>query len=228
MAPPGTKALIHEKPSQRASWDPHAVEGWYLGPSLEHYRCVRVYIPSTFSERITDTVEYFPHDIKFPVYDTNQFLKRAASDILAALNTKTNPPPGVPPHDTFQQAIKQTALLLHRATTMSTPSKPPTANPYTQSLPRVEKNNIKKKNTQAPRVEQPVTTPPPVSPPHRLHHGSINFKQQALHFLQSQLAYQPKCFHIFNKQTGKKETIDTLRAGAEGKIWDKAVSNEFG
>jgi hypothetical protein len=33
MAPPGTKVLIHEKPQQRGSWDPHGIEGWYLGPA---------------------------------------------------------------------------------------------------------------------------------------------------------------------------------------------------
>ena len=40
MAPPGTKTLVHEKPDQRALWDPHAAEGWYIGPAVEHYRCV--------------------------------------------------------------------------------------------------------------------------------------------------------------------------------------------
>jgi hypothetical protein len=38
MAPPGTRVIAHEKPKQRASWDPHAVDGWYLGPATDHYR----------------------------------------------------------------------------------------------------------------------------------------------------------------------------------------------
>jgi hypothetical protein len=37
MAPPGTKVVIHEKPQQRRLWDPHRTDGWYLGPTLEHY-----------------------------------------------------------------------------------------------------------------------------------------------------------------------------------------------
>jgi hypothetical protein len=44
MAPPGCKVLVHEKPSQRASWAPHGVTGWYLGPAIEHYRCYRCYV----------------------------------------------------------------------------------------------------------------------------------------------------------------------------------------
>ena len=38
MAPPGTKVLIHEKPHQRATWAPYGVEGWYVGPAINHYR----------------------------------------------------------------------------------------------------------------------------------------------------------------------------------------------
>jgi hypothetical protein len=63
LAPPGTKILIHEKPNQRRSWDPHGVEGWYLGPATDHYRCYRVYVSKTRAERITDTVELFPQAI---------------------------------------------------------------------------------------------------------------------------------------------------------------------
>jgi hypothetical protein len=37
LAPPGTKVLIHEKPSTRGTWAPPAIEGWYLGPSQRHY-----------------------------------------------------------------------------------------------------------------------------------------------------------------------------------------------
>jgi hypothetical protein len=66
LAPPGTKILIHEKPNQRRSWDPHGVEGWYRGPATKHYRCYRVYITKTGAERITDTVEFPPQTIDMP------------------------------------------------------------------------------------------------------------------------------------------------------------------
>ena len=45
LAPAGTKVLVHEKSRQRASWANHGIQGWYVGPSLEHYRCVKCYIP---------------------------------------------------------------------------------------------------------------------------------------------------------------------------------------
>jgi hypothetical protein len=59
LAPPGTKVIIHEKPQQRKTWDPHGTEGWYLGPAMEHYRCHWVFTNKTKAERITDTVKNF-------------------------------------------------------------------------------------------------------------------------------------------------------------------------
>ena len=38
-APLGTKSITHEKPSQLATFSRHGVADWYIGPSLEHYRC---------------------------------------------------------------------------------------------------------------------------------------------------------------------------------------------
>jgi hypothetical protein len=38
----------------------HGVDGWYVGPSIEHYRCHKYYIPSTFSIRNAFTVDWFP------------------------------------------------------------------------------------------------------------------------------------------------------------------------
>jgi hypothetical protein len=58
LAPPGCKIVVHEKPGQQASWDPHGVIGWYLGPAMEHYRCYRCYINKTQAEHISDTVEF--------------------------------------------------------------------------------------------------------------------------------------------------------------------------
>ena len=60
LGPPGTRVLVHEKPSVRQSWAPHAVDGWYLGPAMLHYRCFQVWIISTSSLRIADTLSWFP------------------------------------------------------------------------------------------------------------------------------------------------------------------------
>jgi len=53
MAPVGMKVVVHEKPMQRGTWDPHGVEGYYLGPAMEHYRCFRTWISHTNAQRIS-------------------------------------------------------------------------------------------------------------------------------------------------------------------------------
>jgi hypothetical protein len=66
IAPAGIKVLVHDKPSSRASWAPHGVPVYYLGPALQHYQCYHMYIPSTSTTRITDTVQWFPHGFLMP------------------------------------------------------------------------------------------------------------------------------------------------------------------
>jgi hypothetical protein len=50
VAPPGAHVVFHEKPQQRRTWAPHGIDGFYLGPAMEHYRCHRIYCSSTGKE----------------------------------------------------------------------------------------------------------------------------------------------------------------------------------
>ena len=59
LAPPGTKFLVYEDPTNGRTWAPHSFGGWYIGIAIEHCRCYRVYIPATRAERIAQTVHYF-------------------------------------------------------------------------------------------------------------------------------------------------------------------------
>jgi hypothetical protein len=37
LAPPGSKAVIHEAPAVRGSWALQGTDAWLLGPSVDHY-----------------------------------------------------------------------------------------------------------------------------------------------------------------------------------------------
>ena len=54
MAPPGTKAITHLKQNQRTTFGHGGLNSWYIGPSIEHYRCLKFYSPYG-GERISDT-----------------------------------------------------------------------------------------------------------------------------------------------------------------------------
>jgi hypothetical protein len=93
FAPPGCKIIAHEKPGKRRTWAPHGQHGYSLGPAMHHYRCQNVYISTTASERIVDTLEFFPHNYQMPQLSSTGRLLMAAKDMMDALQ---NPHPEVP------------------------------------------------------------------------------------------------------------------------------------
>jgi hypothetical protein len=60
---------------------------------MHHYRCQNVYISATVSERIVDTLEFFPHNYQMPQFSSTDILIMAANDMTDALQ---NPHPEVP------------------------------------------------------------------------------------------------------------------------------------
>ena len=60
LAPPGMKIVCFESSEKRHSWATHGVDGFYLGPALEHHRCYKVYITETRATRITGQLSWHP------------------------------------------------------------------------------------------------------------------------------------------------------------------------
>jgi hypothetical protein len=87
--PPGCKVLIHEKPSQRRSWDLHRAKGWYLGPALEHYHCHCCYVINMQAEHISNTVEFLPRQAPTPTITSTEAAIIAAEALIRALNNPT-------------------------------------------------------------------------------------------------------------------------------------------
>jgi hypothetical protein len=88
MASPGTRIIAHETPARRRTWAPHGQDGWYIGPSLEHYRCYTAYITKTRSNRIVETVDFFPHKFTLPFPSSHEVATQAAADLTHALLTR--------------------------------------------------------------------------------------------------------------------------------------------
>jgi hypothetical protein len=93
LAPPGTRVIAYEKPDQRASWDPHGLGGYYLGPALDHYRCYQVHITKTKGTQIVDTVEFFPATLLMPHTSSKDLASIAALELTHALQ---HPAPAAP------------------------------------------------------------------------------------------------------------------------------------
>jgi hypothetical protein len=275
LAPPGTRVQVQIKTGQRGSWSYHSEDGWYVGRSPDHYRCVSCYIPSTHRVRHADTVQFFPTVIPFPAVTLEDFLRQATSDILAILQN----PPSIPTlqcGDDTKEAVIKIAELLNRSVPRPVLDIPPTVpNPpsisTTATLPRVLPPPTT--NPTSPPISPPLSpvTLPRVSPPlkpvnsnlsspqkditsviinamrkhiqkptppsrHRYNlrnrrQHNTNFRHLATQHLAAQHVFSHKhqsACHIINKESGKKENIDSLLKGPERLRWLQAASNEFG
>jgi hypothetical protein len=60
---------------------------------MHHYRCQNVYISATASERIVDTLKFFPHNYQMPQLSSTYRLLMAANDMS---NSLKHPHPEVP------------------------------------------------------------------------------------------------------------------------------------
>ena len=308
MAPPGTKVLVHETPAQRKTFGAHGVEGWYIGPALNHYRCFQCYIPSTASIRHALTVEWFPHKVPFPKTTTEEYLRQIASDLISILKTKNVKTfPNLEYGNKVLNAFQQIATILQRATTpiqqttdtaidpnpitaiknqhqphINTP--PPSTIPKS---PRVQEthtetrvSNDKKQTTQTktspttdrlpseqpnPREKglHPMSLEPravssrdnrnrkgqrlggysllhqlqskshrplldPRTPRTQRHRYITRYGRAVKHLAQCTYIRPEVAYHIYNATTGKKESIEALRRGADGEVWETSLANEWG
>jgi hypothetical protein len=258
LAPPGTKVVVHLKPDQRASWSYHGEEGWYIGPSMEHYRCVKCYLPSTTRERDVDTLQFFPKSIPFPTISTEDYLKQAASDILAIIQKPPTNLPYLAYGDTTNNAIVQIATLLGRAVApppspelpvhpprVQLPIHPPRVQPAIPDPPagqmqfippptvQISTPSLPEQKAALPRVQKrhhPNNKPHHFVPRTRLQRRRALRDRHAQESLQHLQAIQTFHHNVNHiyNDQGKKENIDTLLAGKNGTTWENSLCNEYG
>ena len=66
----------------------HGINGWYVGPAPNHYRCMTCHIPSTHKERISDTIQVIPHLIPIPNSTIESTLKETTDKLVRYLDAK--------------------------------------------------------------------------------------------------------------------------------------------
>ena len=107
LAPAGCKMIACENPNVRPTWAEHGVEGFYIGPSPDHYRSHLCCIPTTGNTRVSDTVAFFPN-FQMPQETTTDGLKHAIEKIKHLL---TSPTPHQP--QTAGEALKELKQLFN-------------------------------------------------------------------------------------------------------------------
>ena len=78
--------LIFESLATRGTWAGHGVPGFYIGPSMLHYRSHNTYVTATGSPRVADTFACFPDtNVTPPLLDPREILIAAIKDFLHAI-----------------------------------------------------------------------------------------------------------------------------------------------
>lgn len=148
IGPVGTKVLVYENPQQRRTFADHGIEGYYIRPAWDHYRCFVVYIPSTRDFRISDTLSWHCHD----PYGLLSQLSPLES-LTTALNTLNNTAQYSGVTDATVTSAIQSLTSLIQSTQIVPPGPTPTV-----TVPRVENLTVDTPSTatvNSPRV--PVT-----------------------------------------------------------------------
>ena len=134
LSPPGTKVVVHEKTDNHRSCSPHVTDGCYIGPSMEHYRCVQCFMPTTSSVCNMDTLTLFPTATLFPKTKTEYYLRQSVGDILAIPSKPKTQLPFLTYGGTKTSAVESIAKILQ----LATPHAPPvTPTPETTPTPEL-------------------------------------------------------------------------------------------
>ena len=133
LGPPGTRLVVLERPAVRETWAPHAVDAWYLGPAMKHYRCFTTWIINTRAERIADTVVWFPSKVVMPTASSSEAACAAARDLIQALQHPAAASALSPFSDSEHAALHQLADIFRNRYPDPTdiPATNPTETPYT-------------------------------------------------------------------------------------------------
>ena len=138
LAPPGTKSLIYEAPNRRTSWGAHAVDGWYLGPAMDHYRCGKFYVDATKGIRIANATKLFPAHCSVPTVSELDKTLIAAKELVDILQADVTMP--------TKEKVEHVKLIQRLTQIINS-----------HPAPRVSKE-------QPPRVRTPTTSHNPTAP----------------------------------------------------------------
>ena len=85
LGPLGCKIMIHNTSNTRKSWDQRGIEGFSVGPALQHYRCIQSIDGKTKALIIMDTADYLHRYLTQPHITAEDRITHAIQILTAAL-----------------------------------------------------------------------------------------------------------------------------------------------
>ena len=153
---PGTKFVVHENPNKMLIQYHNGVHGWYIGPSVEHYWCYKVYISNTKVEHISDIMELFSVNTMIPGISSADAATHVATELIISLKNSAQSTLFVLLVTEKLYALRKLAYIFQGKITENTKLK--TCETQTK---KVEQN---KNRTQPPPKVEPQAVSIPASP----------------------------------------------------------------
>jgi hypothetical protein len=149
----GMRCVIYNR--VRDSWATHGVNGFYLAPAMQHYRCWKTYVTGTHATRITDTVEWLPQPYCMPGHSPLEALTAAVHDMAGAIgNITTGEQKLLSDRSPVQQQLLAAVHTLQGLFTPESAVAPPAF------TPAVEVNQDGNRTTETAAQLDPIDTDP--------------------------------------------------------------------
>jgi hypothetical protein len=94
LAPLGCKAVVYKDGDTRGSWASQGIDGWYLGPSMDHYWCDLYYIPETCGYLVSGSTKLFPQHCQLPDMTPHQHFCALTDELTADMDQASTTPKG--------------------------------------------------------------------------------------------------------------------------------------
>ena len=148
LSPPGIKVIAYNSVETRESWVTHGKLGHYVGPTMNHYQCYKVCVPSTRKIIISDTLQHTEDNLfEVPHKTKDDNLHDMVNELQTMLQSQF--PLATHTNNPRAQAIEKLRNLLLQTST---------SNEITSPLQRVSETDDK---IQLPMVSVSFTDDPP-------------------------------------------------------------------
>jgi hypothetical protein len=110
FAPLGCKVEAYIYPGICETWAPHTASGYYVGNSVEHYRCHETYISDTRSNHVCNTVFFNHKYLTMPLITPDDALIKALDQLVDAISGR------IPKNSINEDAVLQLmSIYRHQA-----------------------------------------------------------------------------------------------------------------
>ena len=92
MAPVGNKILIHLKPVRCHTWYYHALKACYIGPSLKHYRIIKI-VTESGAVWLSNTFKFKHHAFTTPTVTPLEIIVKSMRTLATEIQFQGYEPP---------------------------------------------------------------------------------------------------------------------------------------